>query len=94
MDIVKAKKQNQDELDRCSWEIALAKGRIGGTKEDIEKAKHDLTQSEIEADPKAEASLEKKQKLENELAVHENELEGHQENLKRLVKWLPPIEKR
>lgn len=45
MDIDKAKKENQDKLDRCSWEIALAKGRIGVTKEDIEKVEHDLRQS-------------------------------------------------
>jgi hypothetical protein len=51
MDIDKAKKENQDKLDRCSWEIALAKGRIGVTKEDIEKVEHDLRQSRSKDSP-------------------------------------------
>ncbi|CAI6020806.1 unnamed protein product [Clonostachys chloroleuca] len=73
-----AEEGNQTSLDRCSWEIALAKGRISGTKEDIEKAEHELRQSK-KASPEAEASLKKKQKLESELAVYENDLKYNEE---------------
>ncbi|CAH0004326.1 unnamed protein product [Clonostachys byssicola] len=62
--------ENQKNIDHCSWQIAAAKGRIGGTKEEIKK----------------EASPEQKQKLESELAGYENDLKHNEEKRKKLEK--------